>query len=77
MKAMKWNCRRKIDSQASVRFLGSVLLLVKACSWALRELGERDPKAVRAFLRHQTLAPRVVREVRRKLDTGRKAKRRT
>jgi 3-methyladenine DNA glycosylase AlkD len=52
-------------------------MVVKACSWALRELGERDPKAVRAFLRHQTLAPRVVREVRRKLDTGRKAKRRT
>lgn len=51
-------------------------MVVKACSWALRELGERDPKAVRAFLRDQTLAPRVIREVRRKLETGFKNKRR-
>jgi 3-methyladenine DNA glycosylase AlkD len=51
-------------------------MVVKACSWALRELGERDPEAVRAFLRHQTLAPRVIREVQRKLETGLKGKRR-
>ncbi|MHC4490327.1 MAG: DNA alkylation repair protein [Planctomycetota bacterium] len=47
-------------------------MVVKACSWALRELGERDPAAVRAFLRkhEESLAPRVLREVRNKLESG-------
>ena len=47
-------------------------MVVKALSWALRELAKRDPKAVRGFLRaHQTvLAPRVLREVNNKLRTG-------
>ncbi|MDA1195098.1 MAG: DNA alkylation repair protein [Planctomycetota bacterium] len=47
-------------------------MVVKALSWALRELGERDPAAVRAFLKkHETaLAARVVREVRNKLVSG-------
>jgi len=47
-------------------------MVVKACSWALRELGARDPAAVRAFLRtHKgVLAPRVLREVRNKLKSG-------
>ena len=49
-------------------------LHVKALSWALRELGLRDPEAVAEFLvlHEQQLAPRVVREVRNKLTTGHK-----
>ena len=49
-------------------------MVVKALSWALRELGARDPAAVRAFLdAHEAeLAPRVLREVRNKLGKGRK-----
>jgi 3-methyladenine DNA glycosylase AlkD len=47
-------------------------MVVKALSWALRELSKRDPEAVRKFLRaHESkLAPRVAREVNRKLQTG-------
>ena len=47
-------------------------MVVKALSWALRELIYWDPTAVADFLaRHdQTLAPRVKREVRNKLETG-------
>ena len=47
-------------------------MVVKALSWALRELSKRDREAVRDFVRkHQNLlAPRVVREVRAKLQTG-------
>ena len=47
-------------------------LVVKAMSWALRELAKRDPGAARRFVaeRRTALAPRVVREVRNKLDTG-------
>ena len=49
-------------------------LHVKALSWALRELGLRDPEAVTEFIaRHgNRLAPRVVREVGNKLSTGHK-----
>lgn len=49
-------------------------MIVKAMSWALRELATRDAAAVRAFVdRHETRLSRpVVREVRRKLETGRK-----
>ena len=49
-------------------------MVVKAMSWALREVGKRDPAAVRAFLaRHRgVLAARVTREVTNKLVTGRK-----
>lgn len=49
-------------------------MVVKGLSWALRALAVRDPSAVAAFLRRheQSLAPRVLREVRNKLDTGRK-----
>ena len=49
-------------------------LHVKALSWALRELGLRDPDAVIAYLdeRQDQLAPRVVREVRNKIETGHK-----
>jgi hypothetical protein len=49
-------------------------MVAKALSWALRELVAWDPEAVAGFLEaHQdVLAARVLREVRRKLDTGRK-----
>jgi 3-methyladenine DNA glycosylase AlkD len=53
-------------------------MLVKALSWALRELVPHDPQAVRAFLEeYQTvLAGRVKREVGSKLETGLKTPRR-
>jgi 3-methyladenine DNA glycosylase AlkD len=47
-------------------------MVVKALSWALRELVIWDPEAVRRFLdAHEVLAARVRREVRSKLETGR------
>ena len=47
-------------------------MVVKALSWALRELVAHDPQAVRAFLdEYETvLAGRVKREVQNKLRTG-------
>ncbi len=53
-------------------------MVVKAMSWALRELSKRDPQAVHEFLAEQqsVLAARVVREVRNKLSTGLKNPRR-
>jgi 3-methyladenine DNA glycosylase AlkD len=54
-------------------------MVVKALSWALRELVRWEPDAVRAFLtdhRH-ALAPRVTREVNNKLTTGLKNPRST
>ena len=53
-------------------------MVVKALSWALRELGRPDPASVRAFIqRHGTrLAARVRREVGNKLHTGLKNPRR-
>jgi 3-methyladenine DNA glycosylase AlkD len=53
-------------------------MVVKALSWALRELSKRDPSAVRLFLRRyeQVLPSRVNREVRNKLQTGLKNPRR-
>ena len=50
-------------------------MVVKALSWALRALAERDPGAVRRFVEaHQNqLALRALREVRNKLRTGRKS----
>jgi hypothetical protein len=49
-------------------------MVVKALSWALRELVSWDPEAVRRFLddHQEVLAARVRREVRTKLETGRK-----
>ena len=51
-------------------------MVVKALSWALRELSKRDPDSVSGFLRDEDarLASRVRREVRTKLDTGRKVR---
>jgi len=53
-------------------------MVVKALSWALRELVKRDPQAVRAFLaeHEENLAARVKREVQHKLTTGLKNPRR-
>ena len=47
-------------------------MVVKALSWALREVAKRDSAAVRRFLdRHRgTIAARVMREVTNKLTTG-------
>jgi 3-methyladenine DNA glycosylase AlkD len=47
-------------------------MVVKAMSWALRELVVHDPAAVRRFLQEHatTLTPRVKREVENKLQTG-------
>ncbi|HET6332376.1 MAG TPA: DNA alkylation repair protein [Polyangiales bacterium] len=47
-------------------------MVVKAMSWALRELSRKDPKAVKQYIaRYESeLAPRVLREVRNKLGTG-------
>jgi 3-methyladenine DNA glycosylase AlkD len=53
-------------------------MVVKALSWALRELARRDPAAVRAFMTAHGPAPaaRVRREVDNKLRTGLKNPRR-
>lgn len=53
-------------------------MVVKALSWALRELAKRDPESVRGFLaKHEhELAPRVLREVNNKLVSGLKNVRR-
>jgi 3-methyladenine DNA glycosylase AlkD len=47
-------------------------MVVKAMSWALRELAKRDPAAVKRFLKEEggELAARVKREVTNKLTTG-------
>jgi 3-methyladenine DNA glycosylase AlkD len=53
-------------------------MVVKALSWALRELAKRDPQAVQEFLSEHdpALASRVKREVQHKLTTGLKNPRR-
>jgi 3-methyladenine DNA glycosylase AlkD len=47
-------------------------MVVKAMSWALRELAKRDPKAAKDYLSEHAsdLAPRVLREVGNKLRSG-------
>jgi 3-methyladenine DNA glycosylase AlkD len=54
-------------------------MVVKAMSWALRSLAERDPAAVRAFLSDtgDKLASRARRETLHKLETGLKSPRRS
>jgi len=49
-------------------------MMAKALSWALRELAKRDPAPVQVFLaEHDDVLPALVkREVRRKIETGRK-----
>src|SRR5215212_4449474 len=46
-------------------------MVVKAMSWALRELSKHDKRAVARFIEEVPLAARVLREVRSKLVTGR------
>lgn len=60
-------CRALIDDRDP--------MVVKALSWALRALAVRDPDAVRAFVKENEagLSASVLREVRNKLQTGRKA----
>ena len=52
-------------------------MVVKALSWALRELGKRDPDVVERFIHahEKSLARRVLREVRTKLRSGIKSPR--
>ncbi len=59
-------CELFIDDKADLH--------IKALSWALRELGQRDPTPVMAFVEQygNRLAPRIVREVQNKLTTGHK-----
>lgn len=47
-------------------------MVVKAMSWALREVARQDPSAASGFVGAygDSLAPRVLREVRNKLQTG-------
>ena len=49
-------------------------MVAKALSWALRELAKREPEPVVAFVeQNEVILPkRVIREVRRKIETGRK-----
>jgi 3-methyladenine DNA glycosylase AlkD len=74
------------DAQRTLRICRILLddrddMVVKAMSWALRELTKPQPDEVEKFLEKESdrLAPRVKREVRNKLDTGLKSpsKRRT
>jgi uncharacterized protein (DUF952 family)/3-methyladenine DNA glycosylase AlkD len=67
------------DARRTLRVCARLLrdrddMVVKALSWALRALAEREPRAVRDFVRarRDELAPRALREVERKLRTGRK-----
>jgi 3-methyladenine DNA glycosylase AlkD len=50
-------------------------MVVRAMSWALRALAQRDPKSVERFVEQNRarLAPRVLREVGNKLRTGLKS----
>ncbi|WP_284991103.1 DNA alkylation repair protein [Arthrobacter sp. efr-133-TYG-120] len=72
------------DTQRTLGVVGILIndrddTVVKAVSWALRSLVPWDPPAVRTFLEsHETeLAARVKREVRTKLETGLKSRRRS
>jgi 3-methyladenine DNA glycosylase AlkD len=53
-------------------------MVVKALSWALRELAKKHPETARRFLadHRRSLAARVIREVENKLNTGLKTPRR-
>ncbi len=59
-------CRLVLEDKAE--------MVVKSLSWALRELAKREPGPVIEFIKkyEDILAPRVTREVRRKIETGRK-----
>jgi 3-methyladenine DNA glycosylase AlkD len=63
--------RRTVETCAALVFDRDDMV-VKALSWALRELGKKHPEKARRFLAdHQgNLAARVIREVENKLATG-------
>ena len=69
--------RRTVETCAALVFDRDDMV-VKALSWALRELGKKHPEEARRFLaNHQRiLAARVIREVENKLTTGLKNPRR-
>jgi 3-methyladenine DNA glycosylase AlkD len=81
------NCKARGGNGDTARTLAACSLLledrddmvVKAMSWALRELAKRDADAVKGFLASHgaMLAPSVIREVRNKLVTGLKNPRRS
>jgi len=67
------------DPERTLKICGLVVedkddMVAKSLSWALRELAKRDAKPVVEFVNQNAgiLPKRVVREVRRKLETGRK-----
>ena len=68
--------RTSTESLRSVRDCRGITktLVVKALSWALRELSKKHPEQTRRFVvKHKkVLAARVIREVENKLTTGRK-----
>jgi 3-methyladenine DNA glycosylase AlkD len=73
----------KGDARRTLRVCRQLLadrddMVVKALSWALRELAKRFPANVQAFItkNESRLAPRVRREVANKLKTGLKSPRR-
>ncbi len=72
------------DSARTIRICRLLLrdrddMVVKALSWALRELSKRDRRAVESFVRsyQEVLASRARREVQNKLHTGLKNPRRS
>jgi 3-methyladenine DNA glycosylase AlkD len=71
------NVRGTRDPARTLRIAGMLIndrddMVIKAMSWALRALAQRDPAAARAFINEnwEQVAPRVRREVTSKLDTG-------
>jgi 3-methyladenine DNA glycosylase AlkD len=70
---------RKVAQICSLLVLDRDDMVVKALSWALREVAKKHPKEARAFLasHKNTLAARVLREVNNKLSTGLKTPRRS
>jgi len=71
------------DAKRTLAICGALVqdrddLVVKALSWALRELAKRDAASVRSFLavHREELAAGVIREVTNKLSTGLKNPRR-
>lgn len=68
------------DARRTLRVCNALIddrdeMVAKALSWALRALVQRDPDAVQRFIReNETRLPALVRrEVRHKLETGRKS----
>lgn len=71
--------KKKADPVSTLQICSLLLddhhdMIVKAMSWALRELGKREPDIVRQYIKtHETrLHKRILREVGTKLDYGTK-----